>query len=194
MNREQWMERAIEILTDEIFYEDTVPKIQVSCGFPSRRAVVAKNRVIGQCWNKRASEDGETYTILISPLLKDGIEVLGVLVHEVLHAILPFGTGHKAPFKHAMVRIGLEGKPTATTAGAELEEKFKHWIATGRLAEYPHVALNASGMERERKKQTTRLIKVECPSCGCLARMTMKWLLDPGTPMCGCGTEMEAAV
>ena len=39
-------------------------------------------------------------------------------------------------------------------------------------------------------KQTTRMLKVECPACGCIIRMTSKWLEEVGTPTCGCGTRM----
>ena len=47
------------------------------------------------------------------------------------------------------------------------------------LGDYPHAKLDASN----RKKQTTRLIKTECPRCGYTARVARKWL-DVGAPIC----------
>jgi len=192
MNREEWLEKAIELLDDGVLANYDVPKIQVAVGFPSHRAVATKNRVIGQCWNKRASDDGETFHILVSPLLKSGIEVLGVLVHEMGHAVLPFGVGHKAPFKRFMDEVGLVGKPTATTVGDEL----RSILESLPLPDYPHVPLNAKGMELERKKQSTRMLKVMCMNdhCGCIVRMTQKWLDAAGEPTCGCGCEMELVI
>lgn len=35
--------------------------------------------------------------------------------------------------------------------------------------------------------QTTRYRRVECESCGCIARMTRKALAGSGVPFCGCG-------
>lgn len=35
-------------------------------------------------------------------------------------------------------------------------------------------------------KQTTRLIKVVCPYCECIARITRQWLSEVGAPFCGC--------
>lgn len=41
------------------------------------------------------------------------------------------------------------------------------------------------------KKQSTRLIKVECPCCGYVARVTRKWLKE-GRPKCPKGETMLA--
>jgi hypothetical protein len=36
-------------------------------------------------------------------------------------------------------------------------------------------------------KQTVRMIRVACKSCGCICRMTRAWLERVGAPSCGCG-------
>jgi len=43
------------------------------------------------------------------------------------------------------------------------------------------------------KKQTTRMKKVACSSCGCLIRMTRHWIELCGCPTCACGAVMERA-
>lgn len=52
------------------------------------------------------------------------------------------------------------------------------------------------GVKRKRspvhRKQGTRLQRVECPSCGYLARITRYWL-EIGAPSCPCGSEMREA-
>ena len=60
-------------------------------------------------------------------------------------------------------------------------EAFKQRLAPilAELGDYPHAKLDASN----RKKQTTRLIKTECPRCGYTARVARKWL-DVGAPIC----------
>ncbi len=35
--------------------------------------------------------------------------------------------------------------------------------------------------------KTTRLRKVHCPTCGCIARMSRAALIHPGPPECACG-------
>ena len=41
-------------------------------------------------------------------------------------------------------------------------------------------------------EQGTRMIKVTCADCGCVVRMTRKWLDEQGAPTCGCGGAMHA--
>lgn len=61
-----------------------------------------------------------------------------------------------------------------------------------RLGDYPHSKLNPA--ESPIKKQTTRMLKVECPESGYLVRMTRKWLDEVGAPKCPCHDEtMEEA-
>ena len=117
--RESYLIRATTLLRPEYAkhgYE--LPEVYVSVGFPSKRATSANNRCIGQCWHGEQQKNGKAH-IFISPTL-DGAAALEVLVHEHIHAFLPAGVGHKAPFKKAMDALGLEGKPTATHAGDAL--------------------------------------------------------------------------
>jgi hypothetical protein len=86
-----------------------------------------------------------------------------------------------------MKDLGLEGKPTATHAGEELEAHLRS-VVEG-LDPYPHAALS---LGTEEKKQTTRLLKIECPGCGYVCRTTAKWLAE-GIPTCHCGTLFEEA-
>ena len=70
-------------------------------------------------------------------------------------------------------------------AGDELQAELKRIIET--LGEYPHARLDPALSGR--KKQTTRLVKVQCLDCGYAARVTRQWLDKVGTPICPCNTE-----
>lgn len=186
--REEWLLLAVQNMAGSLFKrqgKEVPTRLRVSCGFPAGRG--AKNKeMIGQCWQPAASAD-DHYEIFISPKLDDGEEVLSTLAHEICHAVLPLGTGHKKPFKTLAYAIGLEGKATATVAGPA----FKQYAADTLkiLGQYPHGKLTAelSGV----KKQSTRMVKCECTTCGYTVRTTKKWLAV-GVPHCPNHGEMIA--
>lgn len=187
-NREAWLQDATSAIRKEVFeaVKLTLPPVNVSVGFPSKSALSASQRVIGECWQFSTSDD-KVAQIFITPLLSDVKAVLGTLAHELLHAYTP-GEGHKGAFKKLMPLIGLEGKPTQALPGAELAKKLER-IAE-KIGPYPHAKLNAG---TKIKTQGTRLLKVECPECGYLVRTTAKWL-EVGMPSCPEGTEMMVSL
>lgn len=69
---------------------------------------------------------------------------------------------------------------TATVAGEDLKARLDEICED--LGDYPHAALNPN----VRKKQTTRMLKVECKETGYKARLTAKWLDEYGAPKCPC--------
>lgn len=165
MNRETWLEKALPLLLPlftEAGYE-LPEKLHVSVGFPSTRALSSKNRRIGECWAGRVSNDGAPH-IFISPVIDDALRVLGVLIHELIHASIGNEAGHKKPFVEAMKLLGLEGKPTATTESDALVEKLKPIAEL--LGPYPQPKFDAVKLqeEKDKKKQGTRLLKAVCPN------------------------------
>lgn len=186
MNREAWLTAATKAL-EPLFKQHgyTVPeKIRVSCGWPSIKALGRRSRRIGECWATQCSQDG-SWEIFVSPVLYKPVEVFGVLIHEIVHAVVGLECGHTGAFRKCALAVGLEGKMTATVPGAELS---RHLAAlASRIGEYPHAGLDGKG--RKEKKQSTRLLKVFCPECEYTVRTTQKWL-DVGLPVCPCGCEM----
>lgn len=187
MNREQWLNAATTLLRTEVFDPKghAVPEtIRASVGFPSVRALSAKNARIGECWNPRASAD-EHAEILISPRIADDpANIVAVLAHELIHAM---GIQkHGKDFKKVATSIGLEGRMTATKPG----ETLRAWCesAAKRIGPWPGAKLNAS--RRPVKKQTTRMLKVACPECGYTVRTSAKWA-EVGLPTCPCGGMMK---
>jgi hypothetical protein len=193
VTREQWLEAAVaelRPLLEEV--GAPVPEVRVSVGWPSSKATSRKNRTIGECWKRQTAADGISQ-IFISPTLGGEEQVLGTLVHELIHAWDDGKSGHKGNvakregFRGKATAIGLVGKMTATTVGTELMPKLT--AIAEKIGDYPHSPLSPSGKE---KKQTTRMLKLECPEDGYIVRTTAKWL-DMGYPICPCGTEMEDA-
>lgn len=205
--REQWLESAVlqlRPLLDEVkdvFLGDErepasggrdLPAVRVSVGWPSRGGTASKGKVIGQCWKSVVATDGVAQ-IFMSPILGDDVvKLLGVLLHEIIHAWDDCEAGHKGRFARTARALGLRGKMTATVVevGSELFDELTV-IAEG-LGEYPHAILRFEEMEKQRKSQPTRMLKLECPEDGYIVRTTQKWL-DVGVPTCPCGTEMVPA-
>lgn len=181
MTREQWLNKAIKELS-KLFKQAgyVVPeKIRVSCGWPSGNI----KKVNGECWSRKCSKDGY-FEIFISPSVEKPVArsgVLAVLTHELVHSVVGLKAGHKAAFKHCAIKVGLTGKMTASVAGPDLMERFN--TITHKLGTYPHAALMPS-KNPFKKKQTTRLLKVGCPECDYIARVTRVHLEDKGAPLC----------
>lgn len=167
--REQWLNafvtRARDVFT--ALGEPIPVQVRVSVGFTSSGA---RGKVISECWSEQRSRDA-TYEIFIRPTQDDASRVADILTHELCHAVVGLDVGHKAPFKRCAKAVGLEGKMTATVAG----EAWHSWAdpILADLGPLPHAALD----DRLRKKQSTRLLKVECDACGVVARMTKKHIL-----------------
>ena len=166
--REEWLVTAADHLRDGLFARNglTVPPVKVSCSWPGGGS--ARKR-IGECWPTTFSA-AKINEVFISPALGDAVKALDVLVHELVHAVDDCASGHKAAFVAAARAVGLEGKPTATHAGPTLLVALQGLAAI--LGPYPHSTLNLAN----RKKQTTRMIKVSCDDCGGVYRTTRQWI------------------
>ena len=151
----------------------------VSVGFP--KGSRGRGKAIGQCHDKTTSGDKVRAHVFISPEVKDKVEVLRILLHELIHASVGTQCGHRKEFRKLALALGFKQPMTSTPAGAELQEQLEYLAK--KLGDYPHPGLNY-----KQRKGGTRMLKVYCGACGCVARMTRKWLDYVGPPTCGCGT------
>lgn len=186
MTREEWLNAGLDALRP--WFEEkakvSVPlDTRVSVGFPGGGS--ARKR-IGECWARRMSKDNVN-EIFINPTLSDPVQMLDVLAHEAIHAIDDCVSGHKGEFKRIAKDIGLEGKMTSTHAGEMLKAELERIIKT--LPTLTHGALDLS----KRKKQPTRLVKLECDCCGMILRTTTKWIEETGLPSCACSGHFYCA-
>jgi hypothetical protein len=158
VDREQWLTSAVNQIIELVFKPHDLrqpPILRVACGIlPSKWA--------GACSNPEYADDAAVH-IWISPKLGTGdeMEILGTLVHELVHAHC-FAEGytehkHGAPFSSVIRTVGLEGKPAQATAyeGTELWSTLQGVAAS--LGEYPHRPLRG---KPKKTRQTETLAYV----------------------------------
>ena len=130
----------------------------------------------GVCYDAIKSKD-HNYEIFIKIDKDDPMEVAGILAHELIHASVGVECKHKGEFKRVALDLGLEGKMTATTPGERFRMNMVDILK--EAGPFPHASLDLSTI----KKQTTRMHKAECKSCGYTVRVAAKWL-SMGKPRC----------
>lgn len=104
--REEWLSVFVKYLRP-VFAAAGSPlpeKIRISCAFPVRTCTA-----IGQILSRRVSSDG-TREIFISPVLSEAARVCDVVIHELVHAALPEGSGHGKEFRRLALNSALLAK------------------------------------------------------------------------------------
>lgn len=183
-NREAWLLEACKQLkpwVEDCFEAALFELPLVSVGFPKGGRSGKGSNTVGQCWSKRVSGDKERSHIFIIPTLTDPLQVLHILLHELVHASVGTECGHRREFRKVAVQLGLKPPMTATTPNENLTAALE--LLNERLGAYPHPGLTVA----KYGSVGSRSLKVECPACGCIVRMTRKWLNEVGPPRCGCG-------
>jgi hypothetical protein len=181
--REAWLLALVERLRP--LYNGELPeRVRISTGFSSKGA---RSNVIGECWHAEVADDKVPH-VFIHPGQVDSLEVAAIVAHELIHACRPEAK-HGPKFKAVAISIGLEGNMKATRPGERFGEIVKPIL--DEIGDYPHARLNASaGVSSNGPKQSTRMLKCECPECGYTVRTTQKWL-DIAVPSCpACDVEM----
>jgi hypothetical protein len=157
--REWWLYEGAKFLFEVMAAQGLqVVPVRVSCGWPSRRALGNGPHVIGQCFAPQVCADGVSQ-IFISPRIHESIQVLGTLLHELLHAVVGNEYGHGKAFSQPARRLGLVGPPTATSVGPALEPILKTFVE--QMGPYPHAPIV---VQQQQKKPGSRLRLYEC-SC-----------------------------
>ena len=172
--RETYLASAAVMLQHSVFTAAGIEPSQwegkryrVSCGFPIGYRGSRNGKVtIGQAFDPSISADG-TAEVFINPILDNAADVVAVLAHELVHVFAGNACGHKGEFKRIARQIGLVGALTATVAGEELAAKIAD--ITAALGDYPHAKVDPN----LRKKQGTRLLKMQCGECQWTARVSM---------------------
>ena len=179
MNREQYLEKVVK-KARPLFKKAGSPlptNVRVASGHMGSGT---RSKNIGECWHSSASED-KGREIWIRPDQTNTLSVLGTLVHELCHAALPDGTGHKKAFADLGRSMLLVGKPTQMTGGDDFAVFWADFIK--KNGEYPQPKFLAARIE---PKQTTRNLKFECDDCGMIFRTSAKWADDvTACPCCG---------
>ena len=198
MNRETWLNAMIDKavpLFDNAGYKisDIRGKLKVSCSFIQGSRGNKLKDAIGVHYNPTISAEG-FHEMMIQPSLSDSVQVVGVLIHEMVHSIQTHlhhdengflsVKAHGKEFRKMAIAVGLEGKMTATTESPELKIQIEKWVK--ELGEYPHAKMT---LNDSRRKQTTRMNKLICMNCGFIARASTGAVNKFGLPE-HCNQEM----
>jgi len=184
--REAWLEQAAAFLLD-VMETQGLPRVEmrVSCGWPSRGGIGQRRTVIGQCFASQVCADGRPQ-IFISPRLADSVQVLGTLLHELIHASVGCEHGHGAVFSQAARKVGLAGPPTATVVGDALFPVLQQYLV--QAGHYPHAAIQVKSAA---KKPGSRLRLYEC---GCEPVVKVRVASDAFDATCNVCGEIFAQV
>ena len=186
--RESWLRAATNELRP--YFEGCdypLPdKIRFAIGFPSTGR---KGNRVGECWHSSTSND-EHFEIFIRADIDDPAEVLGVLVHELIHAVVPIDAKHGKLYRAAAVKLGLQGKMAHAMPGILLQRRLDELAAN--LGPLPHARLNIErgadnrGPADREKKQGTRMLKAECDidGHGYVVRVAATHVRNDGPPIC----------
>lgn len=179
MNREQWLELAVEKMRPWFEGMEAEPPaiVRVSTGW-SRGAKASQ---VGWCWKSSVATDGSS-NIFISPERSKAVEVLATLLHELCHASDDCRDSHAGRFRRLWKLHGFGGKPTTSVPGPVLLAKLQELAV--ELGEYPHAELHPGD---KIKTQKTYMIRLTCRGCDMVIRCTQKWLDEVGPPSCACG-------
>ena len=178
VNREAWLRAAYAILRRKLLRE-APERVALSWSFPAKGGTSATRRRIGECHYKGASADGSVEgdrVLLISPMLKTPFDLVETLLHEMIHAALPMGCGHRKQFSQIARRTGLVKPWTATKASEELAKRIKDEILPA-LPEWP------GGWLQIQTTQKNRQLKAVC-ECGRILRGSLK-TFGEGPIICG---------
>ena len=184
--REDWLTAAVSelkpfFLLNGVSISD---KIRVSCALPSN-AKRTNFKSVGECFPNTNSADAH-FEIFISPVLADPIKVFETLIAMLCHTANG-ALNHGKPYQKIADAMLLLPNGTqsarykSVTHGDAFVQAYKQIIDS--LGVYAHAELSAS----VGKKQSTRMLKCVCPSCGYTVRLTAKWAFKHGNlnlPLC----------
>lgn len=184
--REDWLTAAVSELKP--FFQlngvSISDKIRVSCALPSN-AKRTNFKSVGECFPNTNSADAH-FEIFISPVLADPIKVFETLIAMLCHTANG-ALNHGKPYQKIADAMLLLPNGTqsarykSVTHGDAFVQAYKQIIDS--LGVYAHAELSAS----VGKKQSTRMLKCVCPSCGYTVRLTAKWAFKQGNlnlPLC----------
>lgn len=192
MTREEWLIKAIEMIDEEIFNGNLgskETKYQVSVGWTKSSKALGET-IYPYDGEDVTLDDFFPVTIHVRCDIKDPIKILGVLVHECIHAFMNI-KGHGKDFKHEALQVGFEKPVTQynpnSTLISTLENIYK------KLGEFPGKAIYIHKEEKEKKSNT---VKFFCPECNFEVKTNKKMFEQhgQGIPTCPCGAKMGIAI
>ncbi len=177
--REEWLQVASQLLRKKLEEHGNLPdKLHILTSWP-----YGTKKAIGQCYSKSWTKDESTY-IAISPKLNndDIIELLGVLIHELIHAMVGVEKNHGKAFKKVAIKVGLQGSMRATEVGDVLRKDLEGFAL--KLGTYPHQEMQPPPAPERKpaKKQIIKFVSPTEPSYSCWVTPAQAAIYGP--PIC----------
>ena len=179
-NREAWLTEAGRMIYPVIdavaqsFAKDYRPvpfeDFAFSCSITSGGSTQMR-KVAGEIAYAEGTGNGK-HEIRIAPSQDDSVQVVGVVIHEMIHAFA-IGDGHRGDFARIARFIGLKGKMTATYVekddqkGDRLRCVVNSILTT--IGEYPHQKVRAP-VPRGKRGIGSRMLKIVCTDCDLVMR------------------------
>lgn len=131
-----------------------------------------KRGMEGECWHSEFSADN-TFEIIVKADRDDPVEILGILVHQLVHTLLPPEAKHGKTFRDIALRVGMEGRMSHALPAPPLRERLT--AVADALGPLPHAKLDLLSGAIGTKKSGAKMLKVECAQCGYNFRILPKW-------------------
>jgi len=168
---EEWLQAAVDTSLRSVVQTITgmvIPDVRIGVGFPSTGK---SGSTLAETWPRKAANDNVN-EITVRVTMSDPVEVLGVLLHELIHVGFDGKYGHGKRFQKEFARLGFMGDPKGHMMSPELRNNLK--TLADSLGVYPR----KEGLQEfiAKHKQTTRLHKVICQTCSLNFRLTQKWI------------------
>lgn len=129
--REHWLAHSIYLLANDLLSMVEVPlNLVVVHGLPDFYSERDRDRTAGCC-----DDRGAKPKIYISPSLDDPVELLGTIVHELIHVSIGCWHYHDEVFEKPAREIGLSGDLDHTVPGPELSIRLAE--ISDKLGTYP---------------------------------------------------------
>lgn len=170
VTREEWLTKAKDEIIEKIFapHELRFPPLVKVGAAPLPCKMVEKDGenliggTLGICIYPEQADDNCIHIFINTVLGQDDVmQILGVLVHELVHAHV-MGEGHECkhgfPFSKIIRTVGLEGKPKSTFVAEDSElHATLSFIADG-LGPYPHAPVRP----KQKAKRQSEMLTLVC--------------------------------
>jgi hypothetical protein len=181
LNREAWLNRMAEMLRP--WFREHGYRIH---GQMTVTMSTMLTRRLGFCTAKTQNEKGEISHIFVTAYedgqMSDPVEVAGVLVHEIIHALMPSGTVHGKAFAEACKALGLEKREKwNTTPMAGLRAHLTALV--NALPPLPRHGLKTP-YKGPRSGGGNGTFKFQCDDCKTTMYIKYTSLTKAGTPCC----------
>lgn len=179
-NREAWLTETARMIYPVIdavaqsFAKDYRPvpfdDFAFACSITSGGSTQMR-KVAGEIHYAEGTGNGK-HEVRIAPSQDDSVQVLGVVIHEMIHAFA-IGDGHRGDFARIARFIGLKGKMTATYVEKDAEKGDRLRCVVDSIikivGEYPHQKVRAP-VPRGKRGIGSRMLKIVCTECDLVMR------------------------